>query len=330
MASKKALITGIYGQDGSYLAELLKENGYEVYGLIQEQLSNNAKYIKNYLDIKDTIDKTFIVDLNNYTQLKVTLIKLHPDEIYHMAAHHVSSESNINTGYNEMLLFSKNVSATLNILGICNEYLKNTKIVTAGSCLVFDNSKTVSQNENTPLLSNSLYGLAKISELNLAQYYRARGLHASTAILYNHESSRRKDTFVTKKIVKNLVAIKQGKLKYFTLGNIDVNKDWGYAKDYAYGMYLMTQNHTANDYILSSGKLNSIKSFIELTAKFLEIKDWKKYVMTDDTIITRKHDTTLFGDCSLAQKELGWNNVNTSLDEIVKIMVQNELNNTLN
>ncbi len=329
MVSKKVVITGIFGQDGSYIAELLKEKGYEVYGLIQKELSSNAIKIKDYLAQKNIVNKTYVTDLSDFDKLKNILIKIRPDEIYHLAASHVSSQSLVNNNYNEMLLFKNNVNATLNILSICNEYLRNAKIVTAGSCLVFDNSKTTFQNESTILSSNSLYGLAKIAELNLVKYYRAKGLNTSTAILYNHESSRRKDTFVTKKIVKNLIAIKQNKIDKFTLGNIDIEKDWGYAKDYAYAMYLMAQQDISNDYIISSGKAETIRTFIELTAKKLKIKDWKKCIITNDSIITRKTSTKLIGDCSQAVIQLDWNNKNTSLDQVIETMINNELNNTL-
>ena len=326
---KSVLITGIYGQDGSYIAEILKDKGYKVYGLIQNKLSNNAAKIKAHLMSQNIVDSEHVIDLNNYDDLKNFLIETSPEEIYHMAAIHVSSESGKSSINNEAQLFNNNVNATLNILSICSEYLKNVKIVTAGSCLIFDNSKTLIQDETTVPASSSMYGLAKITELNLVKYYRSKGLHVSTAILYNHESSRRKDTFITKKIIKNLVAIKQNKLEYFTLGDINFSKDWGCAKDYAYAMYLMSKQDFAKDYVVSSGKLNSIKEFIELTAEHLEIKEWKKYIIIDSTIITRKFNTTLFGDCTLAKKELGWNNSNTSLDEIIKIMIKNELNNDL-
>lgn len=329
MIIKKALITGLYGQDGSYIAELLREKGYEVYGLVKDKLSDNARKIKQYLDQKNIVKAVYAIDLNSYDEVKDILVTIKPDEVYHFAAYHVSSQSSVHANFDEMQLFSKNVNATLNILGICNEYLKNTKIITAGSCLVFDNSKTTIQNESTELSSKSLYGLAKIAEMNLVKYYRNNGLHVSTAILYNHESSRRKDTFVTKKIVKNLVAIKQNKLDKFTLGDIDTEKDWGYAKDYVYAMYLMIQQNIAQDYILSSGKVESIRKFIELTAKKLDIKDWKKHINIDDNIITRKSNTKLVGDCSLAKQQLKWNNQNTSLDEIITIMIKNELNNSL-
>lgn len=329
MSIKKALITGIYGQDGSYIAELLKDKQYEVYGLVQSTLSENAIKIKRYLDNKNIIKSIYIADLNSYENIKDILTELNPDEIYHMAAFHVSSESKVNVSFEEMQLFNKNINATLNILGICNQYLKNVRIVTAGSCLVFDNSETSVQDEETKLKSNSLYGLAKITEMNLVDYYRSKGLHVSTAILYNHESSRRKDTFVTKKIVKNLVAIKQKKINYFTLGDINIEKDWGYAKDYAYGMYLMTKQAIPRDYIFSSGETNSIKTFIEITAEKLGIKDWEKYIVIDDKIITRQNNTKLQGDCSLAIKQLKWNHQNTNLNKIITIMIKNELNNDL-
>lgn len=329
MYKKKALVTGIYGQDGSYIAELLKSKGYEVYGVIQKSLSSNAKIIENYLNQKDIVKLVYISNLNSYDDIKNLLIKLNPDEIYHLAASHVSSQSSVNSSSDELLLYDKNVNATLNILGICSEYLENTKVVMAGSCLVFDNSQTTIQNESTNLASNSLYGLAKIAEMNLASYFRTKGLHVSIAILYNHESSRRKDTFVTKKIIKNLVAIKQNKIDKFTLGNIDIQKDWGYAKDYVYAMYLMAQQNIPEDYVLSSGKTNSIRRFIKITVEKLGIKGWKKNIILDDNIITRKNKTTLVGDSSKAINQLKWNNKDTSLEDIIELMIKNEVNNEL-
>lgn len=326
---KRALITGIYGQDGSYIAEILKDKGYEIHGIVQENLSSNSIKIKEYLNVNNIFNFEHIVDLNDYSSLKNILIKINPDEIYHMAAIHVSSESGKNSINNEAQLFNKNVNATLNILSICSEYLKNVKIVTAGSCLIFDNSKTLIQDENTVHASSSMYGLAKITELNLVKHFRSKGLHVSTAILYNHESSRRKNTFVTKKIVENLVAIKRNKKTSFVLGDIEVEKDWGYAKDYANAMYLMAQHSVARDYVLSSGVLVSIKSFIELAAKCLKISDWRECIIIDNGLITRKHNTTLCGDSSLAKKELNWDVKNTRIEEIVNTMVQNELHNKL-
>jgi GDPmannose 4,6-dehydratase len=325
---KKALITGIYGQDGSYIAELLKSKGYEVHGLIQATLSPNSKKIKEYLDKNNVVDFLHICELTCYDELKKILLIIRPEEIYHFAAFHVSSQSYTNDSSKEMKLYSKNINATLNILGISYDYLKSTKIVCAGSCLIYDNSNTLVQNEDTPPDSNSLYGLAKISEMNLVKYYRDKGLHASTAILYNHESSRRKDVFVTKKIVKNLVAIKNSEIDSFTLGNIDIEKDWGYAKDYVFAMYNMVHKNIPKDYILSSGNTITIRKFIELVAKKLNIMNWEKYIQFDEDIIKRVNNTKLKGDCSLANKDLNWTD-KKDIEEVIDIMIKNEYSDSL-
>ena len=300
---KTALITGIFGQDGSYLCELLFKKGYKVYGIVREDLSTNSLKIKNYLEKNNINPILFKLDLNNYDDLTKVIIELKPDEIYHVAAFHVSSQGIIGNKHKyEKQLFDYNIKSTSNILSICYEQSKKTKIVLAGSCLMFDSSNTQVQNENTPFNSKSLYGLAKITENSLAKYYSNKGLNVSTAILYNHESSRRSDDFVTKKIVKNMVAIKRGQLKKFTLGNINTKKDWGYAKDYANGLYLMAQQEIADDYILSSEKLHTIKEFIEICANILNISNWQDHIEIDSSIIDRKIDGQLYGDCSKAKE----------------------------
>lgn len=327
--TKKALITGIFGQDGSYLCELLTSKGYEVFGIARAEKSENSKKIKEYLVKKGITPKLSTIDLNDYGSLKQLLFDIKPDEIYHVAAFHVSAQgTKDNKDFREKELFDYNLKSTSNILSICYEFLKTTKVVLAGSCLMFDNSNTESQNEETTFDSKSLYGLAKIAENSLVKYYRNKGIHASTAILYNHESSRRSDDFVTKKIVKNLVAVKKGEIKKFTLGNIDTKKDWGYAKDYAYGMYLMAQSEKPQDYILATGKNHTIKDFIEIAAKKLDIENWKKYIEIDDGIIDRRVQTNFLGDWNLAKTQLKWGH-SISLEELIGLMIKNELNGEL-
>lgn len=327
--AKKALITGIYGQDGSYMAEILSKKGYLVYGIIQNKLSANAEIIRTYLKKSEVSHEVQTIDLCSYNDVKRVFMEIKPDEVYHLAAYHVSSQSNVNSqSLNERNLFEKNVTATLNILNICYEYLPDTRIVTAGSCLMFDSSNTSIQNEKTSFSSSSLYGLAKITEASLVKYYRDKGCHYSTAILYNHESSRRKDDFVTKKIIKNLVAIKNQEIEKFSLGNIDINKDWGYARDYAYGMFLMISQSEPGDYILASGISHTIREFIEIASKKLAIKDWEKHILIDTTMLTRKFNTELLGDPSLANSKLNWKNT-LKLEELIELMIQNELHKSL-
>ncbi|MDR1701568.1 MAG: GDP-mannose 4,6-dehydratase [Sporomusaceae bacterium] len=321
---KKALITGVYGQDGSYLAELLTAKNYEVYGLRRKELSANSLKIKNYLQKIGVTPVEVVADLTDYVELKNTLREINPAEIYHLAVLHQSSEESTA----ENILYNKNICAASNLLAITSEFLKPAKVVLAGSCLMFDNSPMQRQTEKTLFNSGSLYGLEKIAENQLAQYYRAKGMFVCNAILYNHESSRRSDNFVTKKIVKNMIAIKKGQIKQFALGNLTAQKDWGYAKDYALGMWLMLQAKIAADYILATNKLATIADFIEICASHLELKEWRNFIQVDESIITRKIKTTLVGDYSKAKEDLGWDH-SMDLNGLVELMLKNELNNEL-
>jgi len=329
MAKKKALITGVFGQDGSYLCEILASKGYEVYGITKNILGANSQIIKAYLDKIGIHPKVYAVDLNNFDSLKELITQIRPDEIYHLAAFHVSAESANNTkSFKEKQLYDYNVQSTSNLLYICYEYLKDSKFVTAGSCLMFDDCDSSIQCESTPFKSASLYGLAKISENMLVKYYRNQGLHASTALFFNHESSRRSSNFVTKKIIKSMVAISKQELQTFTLGDLRVKKDWGWAKDYVFGMYLMAQTDKAKDYVLASGRSYSISDFVEIVADKLNMDDWEKHVNIDDNIITRKTQVNLLGDWSLAKAELNWKHT-LSLTQLVDLMVENEVSGEL-
>src|SRR5574344_2068681 len=297
---KKALITGIFGQDGSYLCELLTHKGYEVHGIVRENLSENSKKIKDFL-LKENIEPILHhINLHDFSAVK-TLIKSGFDEIYHLAALHQSSQAQNDETY----LFKNNIDSTANILEACLQTSKTTKIILAGSCLMFDNSNTKIQTENTPVDSCSLYGIAKITANMLAKYYIKKGIFVCSTIFYNHESSRRKNDFLTKKIVKNLIEIKKGKIQKIHLGNILIKKDWGYAKDYVEAMYLMAQQKLPSDFIISSGKLHSIEEFIEITAKKLKIMNWRNIIETNSTDISRNLNTQLLGDSEKAYKILG-------------------------
>jgi GDPmannose 4,6-dehydratase len=322
---KKAVITGIFGQDGSYLCEILYSLGYKIYGITKKTLSENSQKIRGYLLNKGIIPNISFIDLADYESLKSLLLEIKPDKIFHVAAQHVSSQCmNERAIFNEKYLFDYNVKSTSNILSICYEYLRDTKIITAGSCLMFDDSGTYEQNETTPFKSRSLYGLAKITENSLIKYYRDHGLFCSMAILYNHESSRRKDTFVTKKIIKNMVAIKNGSIHQFELGDLNAKKDWGYAKDYSFGMYLMSQQNSADDFILSSYKLHSVEDFIRITAEILEIPNWKRHVKLNPDLIGRKITNVLLGNNEKAKNSLSWKPT-LDLKKLIQLMVNNEL-----
>jgi GDPmannose 4,6-dehydratase len=326
MAKKKALITGIFGQDGSYLCELLTGMDYEVHGIIHNRLSENSQRIRQELNKNGILPEIHIVDLNNFVAAKDTILEIKPDEIYHLAASHVSSQGfGAEKQFIEKELFEHNITATSNILYISYEYLKKPKIALAGSCLMFDASNTMVQTEKTPFKSSSLYGLAKITENLLAKYYRSKGLYVSTAILYNHESPRRSNMFVTKKIVENMTAIKNGKICGFTLGSLAALKDWGFAKDYVDGMYLMARQDYPDDYIFASEELHSIREFVEICAYKLGLDDWERFINIDPTILDRKTTGQLLGDCSKAKYVLKWKKT-VAFKELVELMLHYEIN----
>lgn len=318
---KRAVITGIYGQDGSFMCEYLLQKGYEVFGISRKNLSARSSANKKELEKEGIYPRVENVNLYDYEEMEEYIRAVNPHEFYHLATYHVSAEGKGNgDSIREQDLFNKNVLAAANILECCYKYASKCKVLTAGSCLMFDDSDTCIQDENTPYKSKSLYGLAKISENHLVQYYRRLGLFACTAILYNHESHRRSDDFVTKKIVENLIKVQRGRIQQFTLGNLEVEKDWGYAGDYVAGMYLMLQNSHPKDYILSTGELHTIREFIEECAEQLMLSNWEKYVHIDESIIMRKFSAKLQGDCGLAINELGWNRTKT-FKELINEMI---------
>lgn len=321
---KKALITGVYGQDGSFLCEQLMKRGYDVIGIARENLSRNSCRIKKELDDKGVIPRLVNVDVLNATHIANILYEEKPDELYHMAAFHVSSEGRGNGAtLREQEIYNKNLLMTANILECVAQFSPYTKVVTAGSCLMFDASETCEQNEKTRFCSQSLYGLAKISENLLTDYYRKLGIFACTAVLYNHESHRRAENFVTQKIVKNMMKIKYGKIEKFRLGNIETMKDWGFAGDYTIGMQKMLCDDIPRDYILATGVLHSIKDFITVCAEKLGIQDVLTKIVVDEDIISRKNMGQLRGNARLAHDYLGWT-PHTGFEEIIDEMLSFE------
>ncbi|MCH5256106.1 MAG: GDP-mannose 4,6-dehydratase [Lachnospiraceae bacterium] len=320
---KRALITGIFGQDGSYLYELLEQKGYQVYGIVKKDLSINSQSIREKLAKSGKLPIVYELDLQDYKTIKEAIDHIRPNEIYHLSASHVSSDGKRNgEKIDDNLLFKLNVSATANLLAACYDISPSTRILTAGSCLMFESSDSDRQDETTPFNSDSLYGIGKITENHLVEYYRKKGLYACTAILYNHESYRRSEDFVTRKIVKNMCMLKKDKNHKFSLGNIDVEKDWGYAKDYVNGMYMMLQGSEPQDYILSSGEMHSIKEFLETCAEILQIDDWINNIEINSNITNRKNNTRLYGNPEKIEKELGWKREKNFREWIAEMIIE--------
>jgi GDPmannose 4,6-dehydratase len=330
MANKRALITGIYGQDGSYLLELLLEKGYEVHGIEREPLTDAARVICEYLEKKGVFPHvTHRCDLNFYPKVRDLMGRVQPDECYHLAAAHYSSElSDPGRKVMDRDLFYNNVWSTLNLISAINEVSPHTRLVLAGSCLMFEESEQSPQNEQTPHAARSMYGLSKITARNVLDCFRrAYNLHLSVAILYNHESPRRQATFISKKIVSNLVKVKRNEISEFFLGDLHVVRDWGYAKDFVYGMWLMAQRDKPKDYILATGQPHTVEDLLAAAARKLEI-NLNGIVKQDKGLISNNPRILLLGDSSLAKNELKWTPT-LSFEGLVEVLTKHELNNTL-
>lgn len=304
---KKALITGVYGQDGSYLSELLNDDGYEVHGICREKLSPNSAMIKQELVQKSISVVEHTDSLYDFESVHELIEQIRPDVVFHMAAiHRSSSGEGNNIIFAEKELFDKNVLATSNVLAACFSLIPSTRVVVAGSCLMYDATSGGVQDENTVFCSSSLYGLAKITENHLVEYYRKKGMFVCMPILYNHESHRRSEMFVTKKIALGLKSIKSGISKELVLGDLDVQKDWGYAGDYAAAMKLMSEAPNPVDYIISSGETHSIREYMEICAEMIGLEDWEKFIKVNSSILTRGNKSYLKGNPQKCMEELGW------------------------
>ena len=316
---KKALITGINGQDGSYLAELLLEKGYEVYGVVRRESMESSQKLKNILQIQE---KVHILSCQLDSSLSVYKMfeKIRPDECYHLAASSFVSFSL----EDDMTIMMNNFVATHNILIAAMEVCPECRIFFAGSSEIFGNVTESPQTERTAYNPRSVYGISKLSSHCLIKNYRSRyGIYACTGFLYNHESPRRGKAFVTKKITASVAEIVSGKRTFLELGNIDARRDWGYAPDYVKAMHLMLQNEKPNDYIIATGNLHSVKDLLEVA--FGEVGlDYKDYVKINPDFIRPSEELPLCGDASLIFNELGWK-AEKPFEEIIREMVRQDL-----
>ncbi len=340
---KKALITGITGQDGSYLAELLLQKGYEVHGLIRRASTFNTERIEQLFQDPHYPNKIFFLhygDLSDTGNLRRLIFEIEPDEIYNLGAQsHVRVSFDIPEFTNEITGLG-----TLRILEGIKDFQKTTnkkiKFYQASSSEMFG-STSCPQNENTAFHPRSPYGCAKVfAYYTTINYREAYHIFAVNGILFNHESPRRGETFVTKKISHGLVRIKLGKDKKIFLGNLDAKRDWGYAPDFVAGMYMMMQQEKPDDYVLATGETHSVREFIEETAKVLNIdliwqgkglnevginKENKQVIIEIDPNYYRPTEIdVLLGDYSKAKKAFGWE-PGISFKNMIKIMVEHDL-----
>lgn len=316
MATKRALITGITGQDGSYLAEFLLEKGYEVIGMLRRSSTLNFERIQHIQD-----DITLVSgDLMDQISL-INIIETHrPHEVYNLAA-----QSFVQTSW-EQPVFTGEVTGlgVTRILDAVRMVDPGIRLYQASSSEMFGKVKETPQNENTPFYPRSPYGVAKVYGHWITVNYReSYGLFAVSGICFNHESPRRGQEFVTKKISRHAALIKKGLAKELRLGNLDSRRDWGYAPDYVRGMWMMLQQDTAEDFVLATEKTHSVGRFAELAFEVVGL-NWEDYVVQDPRFMRPAEVDLLVGDCSKAKKQLGWE-TKTKFEELVQLMVEADL-----
>lgn len=322
---KRALISGVTGQDGSYLAEFLLEKGYQVHGIIRRSSSfNSGRIVHIFQDLHERDPKFFLHygDLTDSSRLEKLIEIAQPDEVYNLGAQshvRVSFDEPVYTADVDAMGALRLLEAIRNVGGI-----QTVKFYQASSSEIFGQVKEIPQSETTPFHPRSPYACAKAFAFYQVQNYReAYGLHASNGILFNHESPRRGETFVTRKITRGLARIFSGKEKKIYLGNLDAERDWGYAKDYVEAMWLMLQQDQPDDYVIATGKKHSVRAFLEKVFKSVGL-DWHDYVEFDPRYLRPTEVDVLLGDASKARKNLGWV-PRISFDELVRIMVEADL-----
>ena len=316
---KKALITGITGQDGSYLADLLIAKGYEVHGIIRRASTFNTARIDHlYQDPHVNGVRLFLHygDLADSVNLVKLIYELKPDEIYHLGA-----QSHVRVSY-DIPEYTADVTGvgTIRILEAMRESGVNSRFYQASSSEMFGKVQAVPQIETTPFWPRSPYGVAKVFAYWATVNYReSYNMHASNGILFNHESPRRGETFVTRKITRAVAAIKLGKQKSLYLGNLDAKRDWGYAPEYVEGMWLMVQQDNPDDYILATNETHTVREFVEEAFAHVDL-DWNEFVKYDARYERPAEVDLLIGDPAKAKRVLGWE-PRTTFKDLVRIMV---------
>jgi GDPmannose 4,6-dehydratase len=321
---KKALITGITGQDGSYLTELLLGRGYDVYGVIRRASTFNTERIDHiYQDPHESGRRMRLLygDLNDASSLNKILRDVQPDEIYNLGA-----QSHVRVSF-DIPEYTAEVSAlgTLRLLEAIRETgLRGTRFYQASSSELFGKVQEVPQRETTPFYPRSPYGVAKLYAYWITVNYReSYGLFACNGVLFNHESPRRGETFVTRKITRAAAAIKLGLRNKLYLGNLDARRDWGHAKDFVEAMWLMLQQDEADDYVIATGETHSVREFLDEAFGRLDL-DWKQFVEIDPRYFRPAEVDLLIGDASKARRKLGWE-PKITFKELVRTMVDADL-----
>lgn len=317
---KKALITGITGQDGSYLSEFLLEKGYEVHGIVRKIAIEDPEH--RLWRIKHLQGKINLhaASLESFPSLFKVVNYIKPDECYHLAAQSFVAYS----FEDEFSTLNSNINGTHYVLAAIKEVLPQCRFYFAASSEMFGNASEAPQNELTRFAPRSAYGISKVAGYHLTRNYReAYGLKAWSGILYNHESPRRGFEFVTRKITSHVARIKLGQTKELRLGNLNAKRDWGHAKEYVKAMWLMLQQETPDDYVIATGKTHSVQNFLEIAFKHVDL-DYRDYVVIDKQYQRPADVELLLGDSSKANRELGWK-ASISFEDLVREMVEEDL-----
>lgn len=324
---KRALITGITGQDGSYLSELLLEKDYEVHGIIRRTSTFNTDRIDHiYVDPHNEKAQLFLHygDLTDGVTLRRILEKVQPTEIYNLGA-----QSHVRVSFDSPEYTVDTVGmGTLRLLEAIRDYRQRTNIdvrfYQAGSSEMFGKVQDVPQTETTPFYPRSPYACAKMyAHWQTVNYRESYGMFACNGILFNHESPRRGETFVTRKITRAIARIVAGTQKKLYLGNLDAKRDWGYAKDYVKAMWLMLQQSQADDYVVATGETYSVREFLEIAFKYVNL-DWQDYVKFDERYLRPAEVDLLIGDPTKAKQKLGWE-PSVTFEQLVTLMVEADL-----
>jgi GDPmannose 4,6-dehydratase len=321
--TKRALITGITGQDGSFLTELLLDKGYEVYGIIRRSSSFNTDRIDHlYQDPHEPDTRLRLVygDLNDSSSLNTILRQIQPDEIYNLGA-----QSHVRVSF-DVPEYTAEVTGlgTVRILEAIREAGIRPKFYQASSSELYGKVLETPQTERTPFYPRSPYGCAKAYAYYITVNYReSYDLFACNGILFNHESERRGETFVSRKITRAATRIKLGLQEKLFLGNLDARRDWGYAGDYVEAMWLMLQTEEADDYVIATGETHSVRDFLDEAFGMLEL-DWEKHVEKDPRYYRPAEVDLLLGDASKAREKLGWK-PKVAFKELVHLMVEHDL-----
>jgi GDPmannose 4,6-dehydratase len=317
---QRALITGITGQDGSYLAEFLLRKGYEVHGIVRRVAIEDPGH--RLWRIRHILDKVALhaASMESFASLFKVIDKVKPDECYHLSA-----QSYVSYSFDdEFSTINTNINGTHFVLAALKDRAPGCRFYFAASSEMFGNAKETPQNENTPFYPRSPYGISKVAGFHLTRNYReAYGLYAVNGILFNHESPRRGFEFVTRKITNHVAKIKLGLAKELRLGNLDAKRDWGYAGDYVKAMWQMLQQEDGEDYVIATGETYSIREFVELAFGYAGL-EWKDYVVIDQDLYRPAEIYELRGDSGKARKRFGWES-EVPFKELVRRMVDADL-----